>query len=140
MMGTRADFYLGRGRRAKWIGSIAWDGYPDGISEVVLKANSKPNFKAAFEDWAKREHEDDFTSPKEGWPWPWDDSHTTDYAYAFDKGKVWASCFGSEWFDPLDKDVDYDALKDKAAVFPNMKKVKKVTLGRRSGVITISPK
>ena len=27
-MGTRADFYVGRGDAAEWIGSIAYDGYP----------------------------------------------------------------------------------------------------------------
>lgn len=27
-MGTRADFYIGRGENAEWLGSIAWDGDP----------------------------------------------------------------------------------------------------------------
>ena len=30
-MGTRADFYIGKGTDAEWLGSIAWNGYPDGI-------------------------------------------------------------------------------------------------------------
>jgi len=30
-MGTRADFYVGRGKTAEWLGSIAWDGYPAGL-------------------------------------------------------------------------------------------------------------
>ncbi len=29
-MGTRADFYTGRGQTAQWLGSIAWGGYPVG--------------------------------------------------------------------------------------------------------------
>jgi hypothetical protein len=29
-MGTRADFYVGRGETAEWLGSIAWDGNPGG--------------------------------------------------------------------------------------------------------------
>lgn len=33
-MGTIADFYVGRGPKAEWIGSIAWDGYPDGIVAI----------------------------------------------------------------------------------------------------------
>lgn len=35
-MGTRADFYVGRGTEAEWIGSIALDGYPDGIPDDGL--------------------------------------------------------------------------------------------------------
>jgi len=26
-MGTRADFYVGMGKDAEWLGSVAWDGY-----------------------------------------------------------------------------------------------------------------
>jgi hypothetical protein len=29
-MGTRADFYVGRGKDAEWLGSVAFDGYPSG--------------------------------------------------------------------------------------------------------------
>lgn len=29
-----------------------------------------------------------------GWPWPWDDSGTTDYAYTWDEGVVWWCNFG----------------------------------------------
>jgi len=95
-MGTRADFYIGRGEGAEWIGSIAWDGYPDGLSCDVLKANSESEFREAVQEMA---HRDDWTSPEMGWPWPWEDSRTTDYAYAFDGDRVWASCFGYTWCD-----------------------------------------
>jgi hypothetical protein len=37
-MGTRADFYIGCGRDSEWIGSIAWDGYPDGLSDLLKKS------------------------------------------------------------------------------------------------------
>jgi hypothetical protein len=30
-MGTRADFYVGRGPDAEWLGSVAMDGYPSGV-------------------------------------------------------------------------------------------------------------
>jgi hypothetical protein len=33
-MGTRADFYIGRGTEAEWLGSVAWDGYPGGVIVV----------------------------------------------------------------------------------------------------------
>src|SRR5690606_19926111 len=96
-MGTRADFYVGRGSDAEWLGSIAWDGYPDGIDDMVKQATSDAAFRVAVEQFfAGRK---DVTRPADGWPWPWDDSCTTDYAYAFDGENVWGSCFGGAWFD-----------------------------------------
>jgi hypothetical protein len=35
--------------------------------------------------------------PEVGWPWPWEDSNTTDYAYAWDEGRVWITYFGHGW-------------------------------------------
>src|SRR5688500_6281329 len=96
-MGTRADSYVGRGKDAKWVGSIPFDGYPDGIDKKVLKAKTEAKFLEAINGFFG----DRATLPSMGWPWPWDDSGTTDYAYAFDSGKVWASRFGHAWFDPL---------------------------------------
>jgi hypothetical protein len=61
----------------------------------------------------------DATRPEDGWPWPWEDSRTTDYAYAFDNGKVWASCFGYAWFDPLEEEPEDDG-NEKVAVFPKL--------------------
>ena len=46
-MGTRADFYIGRGATAEWIGSIAWDGYPDGIPAPILEATDDDTPPAA---------------------------------------------------------------------------------------------
>ena len=69
-MGTRADFYVGRGQKAEWLGSIAWDGYPDGLSDIpVLSAQTEVAFRAAVRDMlASRK---DGTTPEMGWPWPW---------------------------------------------------------------------
>jgi hypothetical protein len=134
-MGTRADFYVGRGEAAEWLGSIGWDGYPDGIDDAVKSATTLEEFQSALQHFvASRE---DWTKPDDGWPWPWDNSRTTDYAYAFDGGKVWASCFGHEWFDATQKEPDGNDAGRKTAVFPDMSGRKNVTLGRRSGVIVI---
>lgn len=134
-MGTRADFYIGRGEKAKWLGSIAWDGYPGGILPELLKSESvkdyRTNLKKFFRD------RNDVTLPKNGWSWPWLDSNTTDYAYAFDKGKVWASGFGREWFDPLKEEPKIEDRDGRRQVFPNMKGKQKVTLGKRSGLIVL---
>jgi hypothetical protein len=98
-MGTRADFYVGRGKNAEWLGSIAWDGYPDGVPEPLLKKRTEKTYRAAVE--AILSTDESATRPKDGWPWPWDDSHTTDYAYAFDGGRVWGCPFGHYWREAL---------------------------------------
>lgn len=132
-MGTRADFYVGRGESAEWIGSIALDGYPSGLKKYKLfGADSEDAFRNAVEELlAARE---DATRPEQGWPWPWETSHTTDYAYAFDDGEVHASNFGHSWFDPRQKEPDNEE-QAKTAIFPNMKDRQNVTLGKRSGVM-----
>ena len=135
-MGTRADFYVGRGRDAEWLGSIAWDGYPDGLAEYdVLDQSDEAVYRRVVAAmFAKR---DDATLPDQGWPWPWEDSRTTDYAYAFDGGQVWGSCFGHEWFAATEPEPD-DEDTPKTAEFPDMTQRQNVTLGKRSGVTFIS--
>lgn len=146
-MGTRADFYVGRGEQAEWIGSIAWDGYPDGITPYGTNAWPEGGhlFDAVTEQQFRERvvqffaGRDDVTLPDQGWPWPWEDSRTTDYAYALDDGRVWASCFGHEWFDPRHEPQDDDeGPTAKVAVFPNMKDRQRVTFGKRSGVIVVT--
>jgi hypothetical protein len=142
-MGTRADFYIGRGADAEWIGSTAWDGYPDGF-EKLFEIKTVEAFRSYFTSMRR----DDKTTPEMGWPWPWDDSRTTDYAYAFDAGEVWISCFGRGYvtraeYDALAKAenaADYihaDPWKDKHGeqAFPNMKARANVTYGDRSGLL-----
>jgi len=135
-MGTRADFYVGRGKNAEWLGSIAFDGYPDGIEPAVLNAKTEAKFRKNVAQFFKDCNH--ATLPDHGWPWPWDDSRTTDFSYAFDGKKVHASCFGSEWFDPLKKYTDDEIeARKKSADFPNMKDRQNVTFGKRSGLIVI---
>lgn len=136
-MGTRADFYIGRGKTAEWLGSIAWDGHPSGINHDVLWAATLPEYKAAIKTFLAGRN-DDATLPEQGWPWPWEDSCTTDYAYAFDDGKVYASCFGRGWWLSTDIESDDDTAEEKTCVFPNMKDKQNVTLGKRSGVIVLA--
>ena len=97
-MGTRADFYIGKGKNSEWLGSIAWDGYPKGIPTVLLRQTNEKGFRANVSKFL--DSRDDATLPNDGWPWPWEDSGTTDYAYTLSGDKVLASCFGSAWFDP----------------------------------------
>lgn len=152
-MGTRADFYVGRGASAEWLGSIAWDAYPEGLPDDVLDAKTEKLFRQRVETFlADRE---DATRPADGWPWPWEDSGTTDYSYAFDGG-VWITCFGHGWRTTKEWRAHDAALRlyegraddekgeeppelwdDGKVEFPDMKDRQNVTLGKRSGVIVV---
>lgn len=136
-MGTRADFYVGRGERSEWLGSVAWDGLPSGFEPDFFRPFGVDAWRASVEqELASR---DDATWPDQGWPWPWEDSGTTDYAYAFDDGKVYASCFGSRWFDPLEPEPDHDDEEETKVLFPDMsaRRVAAAPGTRRSGVIAL---
>lgn len=135
-MGTRADFYVGRGATAEWLGSIAMDGYPEGgaVEPTLTGADTEEGYRRAVE--ALLATDSYATRPSQGWPWPWDDSCTTDYAYAWDGDRVWGSCFGHRWFDAREPQPEEDTPKE--AVFPNMKSRANVTMGPRSGLIVIT--
>lgn len=118
-MGTRADFYVGCGATAEWLGSVALDGYEwDEDAECPLrKAASQQAFRDAVATiLASRE---DATLPAQGWPWPWNTSATTDYAYYFHEGET-----------------RFDDRED----WPDMSARKNVTFGARSGIILIGVK
>ena len=119
-MGTRADFYVGRGLGAKWLGSIAWDGYE--VSDEILKAKTEADFNTALAAFLGGRG--DATYPKNGWPWPWEDSNTTDYSYAFDDGRTWITSFGHGWFKTfkaLNAAAEKSGGNGPKVVFPNMK-------------------
>lgn len=129
-MGTRADFYVGRGIDAEWLGSTAWDGYPDAKYIEAL-------FGAMTEDeWREKvrrmlESRDDASiAGIHGWPWPWDHSGTTDYAYTFETGVVLFSRCGSKWWrtDQVKESCD-DENDAKEAVFPDMSERRELAMG-----------
>lgn len=141
-MGTRSDFYVGQGSDAEWLGSIAWDGYPDGIPDRILKAVEEQDYREQVKAFLTSR--DDASLPQHGWPWPWNDSGLTDYAYAFNDNAVWYSVGYpvARWWRALDgpePDSDDADLMDGLAIteFPNMAHLKSVTLGCRSGLIVV---
>ena len=133
-MGTRADFYIGKGKEAKWLGSVAYDGYPDGIDNRVLQSITEDEYRNAVHQFVGGLSHG--TLPENGWPWPWKDSHTTDYAYAFEDGKVEATD-GDFWFDPLNENEEHKEHGKEDIVFPDMTSRQRVTLGERSGLMVI---
>jgi len=116
-MGTRADFYIGRGPEAEWLGSVGWDGFEwDTPDSDLMRAKTPDEFRAAVA--AIREARNDFTTPDEGWPWPWDNSNTTDYAYVFHEGAVMIPRESVDWL-------------------PDMSARKNVQWGQKSGLIVL---
>jgi len=136
-MGTRADFYVGRGPNAEWIGSIAWDGYPTGHPAPLIPITDEVKYRAKVAEIIRGEEGGGGTTPDQGWPWPWENSNTTDYSYAFDEGRVWGTCFGYGWWPPgkiPDEHGDAPQLQ-----WPNMKTDKAAPVGSdRSGTIVIT--
>jgi hypothetical protein len=146
-MGTRADFYVGRGADAEWLGSIAWDGYiePPGIAKsapAVIHAPCEAAYRRAVADMLKAR--DDATTPDQGWPWPWDNSDTTDRSYSFFGGEVQHCHWDGPWVtakEALASDFDYERAREGAKVgasHPDMSAHKAVTLGKRSGLMVIA--
>ena len=119
-MGTRADFYIGTGPKAEWLGSVGWDGYEWAQDKgcPLMRAKNADEFRAAVKKIS--ELRDDWTSPDQGWPWPWDTSHTTDYTYSFGRKKTSVFIFGG----PKNG-------------WPDMKSIKNVSYGKNSGLIVI---
>lgn len=132
-MGSRADYYVGRGAEAEWLGSVAYDGYDvdDGRPVRARDARNESEWRLAVDAMIRRR--DDGTAPEQGWPWPWETSRNTDYAYTFVDGAVLVSCFGHHW-SPLGEEHD-DGPQDE--VFPDMSARQRVTFGPRSGVLLI---
>lgn len=118
-MGTRADFYVGCGPDAVWLGSVAWDGYEwaeDAACALRLATTEQTFRKAVSAILASR---GDATTPDQGWPWPWANSGTTDYAYYFHDGNT-----------------RFDDRTD----WPDMSTRQNVTFGARSGIVVIGVK
>jgi hypothetical protein len=126
-MGTRADFYIKENKELKWMGSVGWDGYEWAEEKdcALMQAKTEKDFMAELKEISKR---DDFTAVKDGWPWPWDDSNTTDYAYIFTGEGVDVYSFG----EPKNGSPKIN--------FPDMKHIQKVDFGARSGLMIISHK
>ncbi len=137
-MGTRADFYIGKSKDAEWIGSIAWDGYRDGIDSQILNCESPEAFRHAVESFFK--DRDDVTLPEHGWPWPWGSSHLTDCSYWFFDDQTWDEhdkCYVPCSRPEPEDDDQWEAFTDgcEQISFPDMSDKQNVTLGPRSGVM-----
>lgn len=93
-MGTRADFYIGRGESAEWLGSVSYEGRPENYPHI-LKATSEQEFRDAVSQLTERG--DAYFPPEDKWPWSWNDSRQTDYTISWDEGRLWIAKFGRGW-------------------------------------------
>jgi hypothetical protein len=102
---TRADFYIDK----KWIGSIYNDGYPKGIPLEILIQINETMFEELSIEFIQRRN-GAVASNGGQWPHLWSDSRLTDYSYIFitELGKVMASNYGKELFDPVKFLQGYD--------------------------------
>jgi hypothetical protein len=109
-MGTRADFFIGIGPTAEWIGSISHDGDPHAQGAGPFAARSEDEFRTAVEKCLSR-RDALTTRPEEGWPWPWEDFRASDYGYAWDpdRGATVVSS-GREWVTARQLRDDPDVL------------------------------
>lgn len=100
-MGTRAQFFIGNPHTGldgrKWLGCIAFDGYPDGDCSTLNGSHNEDDFERRVKTLAGTR--DDWCDPvKHGFPFPWtDDLFLTDYTYAFFDGAVYMTNFHSGW-------------------------------------------
>lgn len=152
-MGTRCDFYvMDESKKLEWVGSYGWDGNPSGVPKDINfdKIDREDNFIYNVKTFLK-EHEG-YIVGKDGWPWPWDNSCTTDYTYIFYKGKIYVSNYGSkliEYNDYLKYEEDIDDENEEVLSkiiisldikFPDMSKIKNVDLGKSSGTMVFGSK
>jgi hypothetical protein len=149
-MGTRADFYVGRGEAAEWLGSVAYDGDPSGWAsgdagvelticqdephpDSILEAKTSGQYVRRVAAMLAVCHH--ATLPAQGWPWPWETSHTTDYAYCWDAGEVLTFCLGRL----VVEGETYDQRHERPLEpFPDMTKRQNVTFGERSGLLLLT--
>ncbi len=106
------------GESAEWIGSIAWDGYPDEIPDSIKNAKEESIYRNRWRVSGPAGRCNGFRT---GLAVAWENSRGTDYAYAFDGGVVYGSKFGGGGSTLRSRaGKPWEA---KTSVFPDMTKV-----------------
>lgn len=119
---TKTDFYIGRGKKARWIGSCV-DGNPPcdngrmEITAICMAKKEKDFIKRVNEMLDNKSHHG--VHEDQGWMWNYDDSTKTNFIYVFSFNTVKCSCYGSVLFNPF-KDIKFN--KDKILEWPKMVK------------------
>jgi hypothetical protein len=90
-----ADFYLGRGPNAEYLGSTQTfqDGDPEAVDAWAIFQS------VSEEEYTEQDYRDEVShlvAPDRAWPHPHDNSEATEWAYAYDQGTVYVYRFGVE--------------------------------------------
>ena len=106
-MGTRAQFFIGNPSDIEnrvYLGTVAWDGYPDGdIGKILKGVTTEESFRNVIKKGIAEEREDYADPETTNFPFPWkDDLYLTDCTYAFFDGVVQFTYYHTG-FVPLDK-------------------------------------
>lgn len=83
---TRADFYVGTGPNARYLGSVFNDG--GDIPASVKRARTPEKFEKAVARLIKKEN--GYTT----WQWGWETSQATDFSYWLENEKLYVVRFG----------------------------------------------
>ena len=125
---TKGDFYIGTGPQARWIGSIYHDAFPDYVPCEILTEVNPIMYEEKVLEFLRGDNGRGIVSDDgDEWPWIWPDSNMTDYVYMFDLevGRVVASQFACDFFDPMKirngEDLDDATLAMGKPKFPLMK-------------------
>ena len=124
-MSTRTDFYIGKGKKAQWLGSCI-DGFCPiecERAEMVNICSSKKEvnyIKFVNEMLSNKSHQG--VTPEKGWQWDYDTSIGSDYIYCFSHSTVKCSYRGSIFFNPM-KTLKYD--KNIMLEWPDMSSFRK---------------
>ena len=120
---TKADFYVGCGKSALWLGSIMKDGMPDKIAEDIIFSINEAQYERRVKTMLVKKINS--ILPGDGWPWLWDDSKMTDFSYFFFNDRVHASFMGGILFDPISisfgEDLKTAYVGYVVPEFPNMR-------------------
>lgn len=98
-MGTPADFYIGKGKQARYLGTVYMDGYPKGLDRAVRNAKTPTEFRCAVNNMLLGGRSAGVPFEVQSEPEASRKDRTlVQYTYVFDNGKVQASHNGNRWF------------------------------------------
>lgn len=99
---NKADFYVGMGPEADWIGSVSKCGNVYELSTPILLQVNRIMFEELSIEYIKF-CEGVVANHICQWPWQWPDSRMTDFSYIFlpQMEKVYVSIQGGDLLDPI---------------------------------------
>lgn len=101
-MSTKADFYVGVGKNAEWIGSIVHNADPDEFDDPILTARSEKVFRLAIKELLDNRCDSIYPGSPKAQPLG---NNAADYTYYFNKFQVRARDAKGNLFIPSEERV-----------------------------------